>query len=263
MELTPREQKIYRALYAQEVFTLKDVDKILKNYKQTLRVVKSILNKKYIQKVKRGLYVVIPYGTAPDKENKYAPDKYLIASKLIKPYFFSHHSALEIHGVANSVFFTVFLSSDKGARVFTYKDTTYNTIKTSYFFGLQDKIYSHRKIKVSNKERTFLDCLRSLKYAGGLEEFFKSVTGFSSLDTKKLQLYLKKFNEKSLYQRTGYILELLKDEFRVKESFLEKLKKQVTKKTYYLDPLMKGSCKKIKEWNLMVPKNIKELMQVA
>lgn len=263
MKLTPREQKVYKALYTQEIFNLKEIGKILKNYKQTLRVVKSLLDKKYIQKIKRGLYVIVPYEIAPDKENRYSPNKYLIASRLIRPYFFSHHSALEIHGVANSVFFTVFLSSDKGVRDFTYKNITYKTIKTSSFFGLQDKIYAHRKIKVSDKERTFLDCLRSLKYAGGLEEFLKSVTGFPSLDFKKLSLYLKKFNEKSLYQRTGYILELLKDEFRVKEIFLEKLKKQVTDKTYYLDSLTKGSCKKIKEWNLMVPKNIKELMQVA
>lgn len=263
MKLTPREQKIYKALYSQEIFTLEDVSQILKNYKQTLKVVKSLLNKQYIQKIKRGLYVIVPYAIAPDKENKYSPDKYLIASKLIKPYFFSHHSALEIHGVANSVFFTVFLSSGKGARTFTYKDITYRFIKTPYFFGLQDKIYSHRKIKVSDKERTFLDCLRSLKYAGGLEEFLKSVIGFPSLDSQKLSLYLKKFNEKSLYQRTGYILTLLKEELKIEKNLLEKLKKQVTNKTYYLDPIMRRKCKKVKEWNLMVPKNIKELIQVA
>ncbi len=41
-------------------------------------------------------------------------DKFLLGRKLVDPYFFSHHSALEVHGIANSAAFSaVYLSSPK------------------------------------------------------------------------------------------------------------------------------------------------------
>jgi len=68
--------------------------------------------------------------------------------------------------------------------------------------------------------------------------------------------YLKRFDETALYYKTGFILEYL-DELSPPRDFLNKIKKKVSKKVYYLD---KDKASKFNgKWNLMIPKNFEEL----
>ena len=257
MRLTPEEQKLYKALYASRVFTTKDVKKLVKPQK-AFTYIHRLSKKGYFKKIKKGLYAIVPYEVAPDTKNKYQPEPKLIAIKLITPYFLSHHSALELHGIANSVFSQLFISSTKQFKKFSYQSYAYTPIYTKHTFGITKKGYYGVNINVTDLERTFLDCIRQLKYVGGVEEFVKSVTSITHLNYKRLILYLQKFDEKSLYAKTGYFLGLLKDELHVPKKVIEELKGKVGKKTYYI-----GKGKYVKEWNLIVPKNIDELMKVA
>ncbi len=64
-----------------------------------------------------------------------------------------------------------------------------------------------------------------------------------------------------MYHRTGFILDRLKSELNVPQDILESIKDNLSKRTYYLHPGTKGVYKK--EWNIIVPENITELMKVA
>lgn len=261
MRLTPKEQKLYKALYASRIFNTKDVKKYIKKPQKAFFYTHKLLKKGYIKKIKKGLYAIVPYEVAPDTKNKYQPEPKLIATKLVRPYFLSHHSALELHGIASSVFFQVYISSFKQFKKLSYQGFTYIPVYTKHTFGITKTKYYGVDINVTDLERTFLDCIRQLKYAGGIEEFIKSIMSLSHLNYKKLMFYLKKFNEKSLYIKTGYFLGLLKEEMHVPKHIIEKLKKKVGKKKYYIEK--KGKQKYVRGWNLIVPKNIKELMKVA
>lgn len=219
------------------------------------------MEKKYVKRIKSALYAVVPYEVAPDTKDKFQPEPKLIATKFVTPYFLSHHSALELHGIANSVFFNIYISSTKQFKKLSYQDYVYIPITTKHIFGVQELNYYGIKVKVTDLERTFLDCARQLKYAGGIEEFIKSLMSATHFNHEKLWLYLKKFDEKSLYAKAGYFLELLKEELGVPEKVIKKLRKKRGKKVYYLEK--KGKQKYVKKWNLMVPANIKELMKVA
>lgn len=252
--------KAYKELYKKEVFTLADLQEITKNYQVSKNTVHRLVKKGYAQRIKRGLYCIVPLETIG---KDYTPDRILIATKLAKPGFLSHHTALELHGTANTVFSTVFITSDHYAPDLEYKGTLHKTVQTKHFFGITSKHYAHYMVKVSDKERTLLDCLRQPDYAGGFEEIIKSMASTPSLDYEKLCDYLKNFGEAALYTRTGYLLDLLKEDLRTPDHVLEEMKKHGTKHTYYLDTTKKKDCEYNKEWNLMTPKGIRELTRVA
>lgn len=261
MSLTPEEQKLYQALYSRRVFTIAEVKQIFKKDYKAFTYAHRLMKKGYSARIKSGLYAIVPYEVAPDLKRIFQPDPKLVASKLVQPYFLSHHSALEIHGVANSIFHQAYVSSPKQFKKVVYQNCSYISLTTKHLFGMTPVNHYGLKINVSDQERTFLDCLRQLKYAGGLEEFLKSIMGLSSLNYQKLLKYLHQFNEQSLYAKTGYLLELFQKEFQVKSPVLAQLQKKIGKKTYYLE--RKGKQKFIKKWNLIVPANIKELIQGA
>ncbi|MFQ6071623.1 MAG: hypothetical protein ACE5KT_02840 [Methanosarcinales archaeon] len=254
--LSPTEQKIYSNLYGTRVITLGDVIQLVGSYKKSADYIHRLAQKGYFQKIRKGVYAIVP----PNLVGKdFDADKILIASKLSDNYFISHHTALEIHGVAQSYFNTLFVSTNKRFTPLNYKNITINPVLTKYFFGIEKKDYLNQCITISDKERTILDCMRKIEYTGGWEELFKSFASFPYIDFDKMYEYLLKFKEYSLFSRTGFVFELLSEEIDTPSNFLKNIEKNVSKRKYYFDNYNKG--KLIKPWNLIVPKTIYELVR--
>ena len=152
---------------------------------------------------------------------EFSIDRILVASQLARPYFISHHTALEIYGVAQSYHNITYISTNKILRPFEFQNISYKIITTKYKFGIEQIQRGPLKINVSDRERTVLDCIRNIEYAGGIEELTKSISAFPGLNYKKLLEYLYLFKEKSLYHRTGFILDRLKSELNVPQDILK------------------------------------------
>lgn len=252
--LSPTEQLVYSLSFPKRVVNTEDVKEILGDSHKSADYITKLRQKGYFQKIRKGLYAVVP----PNHVGKeIRPDKFLVAAKVKKDYYLSYHSALELHGLAQSAYNTVWITTEDAVSPFSYQSINYKFVTTKYFFGLEKMNYSGVKIKVSDKEKTFLDCVRRIKYAGGLEELMKSLNTVPTLNWYKFIRQLEKFNEKALYQKSGFILEKLS--LSVPEKVLDKLKNKVGKKTYYLDKKKNSSF--VSRWNLMVPESFEELMR--
>ena len=257
MSLSPTEQKIYSKLYPKRVINTKDVAQILGDLHKSADYITNLREKGFLQKIRQGVYTIVP----PDMiGKKYLPDKFLVAGNLKEEYYISHHSALELHGLAESIFNKVYITIRNYSRPLQYCDITYEFVSTKYFFGIDELKYKSTRLKVSDVEKTVLDCIRKIKYAGGLDELAKSFLGIPTLNYKKLLDYLKRFDETALYHKTGFILESL-DELSPPKDFLNKIKKKVSKKVYYLD--RDKASKFNRKWNLMIPKNFEELTRLV
>lgn len=255
---SPLEQKVYFSFYEKQIFRTPEIYKIIPNKKTARQILSRLKNKGFIIQIRRSIFAIVPaqlIGKVP------SVDKILIASKLTQPYFLSHHTALEIHGVAQSYHNIVYISTGKILKSFDFQNISYRFINTRYVFGTENILRGTLKIKISDRERTILDCIRNINNTGSIEEFIKSISAFPAIDYKKLSKYLALFNEKSLYHRTGYIFNILKDELNVPSVFMEDIKKKLSKRTYYL--LSKRNGVYIKEWNIIAPKNIEEMMKIA
>jgi len=51
---------------------------------------------------------------------------------------------------------------------------------------VEEKYYQGGKVRVSSKERTFIECINRIQYAGGWEECVKSLESLGGLNMEKL-----------------------------------------------------------------------------
>jgi predicted transcriptional regulator of viral defense system len=171
----------------------------------------------WIIRLKYGLYSissVIP-GISPLHE-------FQIATALVQPAAISHWSALNYHGMTEQVPQRVFAlttahlvprlrgkKSVHSHQGYPIGSTFYKfvQIKSEYFFGITDTWVNESKVKVTDKERTCLDCLMFPEYAGGFYEVLSIFErNISKLDIEKLVQYALKLDTVTI-KRLGWILE--------------------------------------------------------
>ena len=170
MLITPTEQKIYRHFYRKGIFSLEECIKFLNsNYRATLVATKNLVSKKYILKIRRGLYYVIPYSQTNNWFKGFEPNQFIIASCLVKDAFISHNTALEFHGLTDKPISQVYLCSKQKIPDVKLGELNFYIIKTKYYFGFNEDLYKNVIVKVSDIERTIVDCLRNINFTSGLE----------------------------------------------------------------------------------------------
>ncbi len=251
--ISPTEQQVYKQFYKTKVLIIEDVSPFLKDYRKAVLALNGLSSKQYAKKIKRGLYSLIPFEESPDTEDKFSPDKILVANKFTSNSFLSHHTALEVHGAADKEMYAVFITTANRVPSLVYKGVKYLCIKTEHFFGFEQVEYSGCTINVSDKERTIIDCLRNVNYGYGFDEIKRAVPKLAPFDFEKMFSYLKKIDEVSLFARVGYTFSLLKTETAAPDWFLDRCRSSLTNRTYYLDITKKGNSRHFREWKLMVP----------
>jgi predicted transcriptional regulator of viral defense system len=260
--LTPNEQAVYLEVMKKKICSLEDINEVTGNYQTSRAVMSRLSGKGYVMRVHRGYYAGVP----PESVGmNYEVDRYILAHKVGNHGgALAYHTALELHGVAHSYFNTVYCLRPKSLRGFDFQGIEYRYIETKKLFGVFHLMREGIRIPVTDRERTFLDCIRRPDYCGGLEEVLKSLSTFHTIDVKAIDGYLGEFHEQSLMQKTGFVLTILKDELKVSEDYLDELRNRVREKIYYLAPRPKtGAGRLIGEWNLIVPRNLSEVTHYA
>lgn len=259
--LTPSEQVVYFEILKNRVMRLGDVVPFTRNYQSARSILMRLARKGYVLTVRGGIYAAVPLEYV---RSDYEPDRYVLAFRLAgNSGALAFHTALELHGVAHSYYNEVFLIN-KGIRNLEFQGVSYRFVRSARIFGVEHIVHEGIKICITDRERTFLDCLRKPDYCGGMEEFMKSIAGFHTIDTGILRDYLEKFGEQSLWQRAGFVLTLLEKDLRVPEEFLSVMRKRVGRRAYYLTHrLTPGTGKLDKNWNVIVPIKIDEVMRFA
>jgi predicted transcriptional regulator of viral defense system len=258
--MTPSEQRLYIIALERRVITTRDAIDAMGNGPATRKRLVYLTKKGYLIRIMRGLYGAVPpesIGT------EYEIDRYLIANRASRSSgALAFHSALELHGVANSILNEIYCIMCGRIHPFNFQGVDYRFINASEVFGTSPVIRQGIPVMVTNRERTFLDCIRRPELAGGINELLMSLGTFHTIDTLILGEYLGRFDERSLLQRTGVILSLLQEDLRIPEEFLAGIRTGVSKNVYYLTPGMtRGLGRLDKEWNVIVPLNIEEVMR--
>jgi len=251
-------QQVYQTALRNKFITSSEAKDIVGNANTARIILSRLFGRGQLLRVRGGLYAAIP----PERVGmEYEVDRYpLIDKALGAKGALAFHSALELHGVAQSSFTTVFYLSEKSVRPFEFQEILFKVIRTERLFGTMPLFRNEVQLNVTDKERTFLDCIRRPDLCGGLEEYLKSFEGFVQLSPARLLDYLERFGDLSLYQRAGFVLTLLRNELKVPEDLLEVLRSRVGKVRF---PLVPGSRKDDSrldaEWKVLVPKNLEEM----
>lgn len=198
-----------------KVFTTQDAERALGWSKADLHAVLfRLVGKGKLIRIKRGLFCLVPPGSSSFKRG-YPQNWFLIAKALAgdKPYFISHYSAMQLHGMTGESIQTLFISRPVERRV--PKDlripVRFVTIPQKRFWGLEEKwVTNEDKVHVSDLERTALDILDRPDLSGGISEIARGLwLTKKQINGSRLLEYAKRFDSSAAVKRLGYLMENL------------------------------------------------------
>ena len=158
-----------------------------------------------VKTVRRNLHVVVEPTTGSP-----VADKFEIATKIAEDSYVGWHSALEYHGLAHQAFYNIYVGSGKRFSKFNFEGTDYEYCSSPVPPTEENGIVTpagNPYVRVSDIERTVIDCIDRIERAGGLEELLHCLEGLTYLNEEKFLKYLAAYNKAFLYQKAGFILE--------------------------------------------------------
>ncbi|MFH2117300.1 MAG: transcriptional regulator [Bacillota bacterium] len=244
--------KGYQELVQNIIFDFNDVLDVFKHKATAYGALSRLEKQGFIKKVRNNLYV----SMNPVTQTAYAT-KYQIGSSINKNAYISHVSALEYYGYQNQVGYICYISSSNRFNSFEFEGITYKQVSIKSKKGVISPPYT-QMIKITDIEKTVIDSIQSIGSIIKLEELIYSLEMIPKLDEKKLIEYLEAYNIQALYQKTGYLLSLFNDIFKLSISFFELIKSKLHKSVVYLSEDAKQDGFFIKTYQLVVPKWLAE-----
>lgn len=243
--------KNYEAVIELGCFSLKELAKKLNCCIPTAAsLIQQYLKNGYIERVRRDLYVAISIETKQPMLSRYQ-----IGSRLAEDAYISHHSAFEVYGYANQVFYEVYVATKTRFTDFMYNGILYHRVAPKR----NADIGKINGVAVSSVEQTVIDSICDMEKIGGLEETIRSILLIPSLNADKLLKALENTNNGFVYQKCGYILEGLNDSLHLPDSFFAECEKHTSNAKRYLTKEHTGYIQH-KKWKLFGPENIKSIV---
>lgn len=239
-------------IYKLRVFTLNDVmHKLKMTHSAAAGALVRWQTQGIIKMVRRNLYAVIdPMTDTP------IADKYELASCITETSYVGWHTALEFHGVAHQPFYNTFVGNGKRFNNFHFEGNNYEYCSSPFEASEENGIISpigNPYVRVTDIERTIVDCCDRIDRAGGPEELLHCMESINLINEDKLTKYLALYNKTFLYQKVGYIMEHSQDNNHVSKAFIEACRNKGaihTKRLTNTD----DSNSYVSRWKLYVPK---------
>ncbi len=190
----------------------------IQNYLETLA------NNELITRIEKGKYCRI-----------YIKDKYILGSKIIDGGVISHQSALALHNVDLDIPGEVYVSSchQKTNKVLSGTRINFIRIRPHKDFGSMKINRFNLDIRVTDIEKTILDCLDLPRYVRSYKKFLNCVTSLH-LDQQKLLEYGFRMQNFSLLKRLAYLFD---SDNPIKYSeFLHNIEPKLNQRYTLLDP---------------------------
>ena len=234
-------------IYRLRVFTLQDLQKATGIALQTLVAMVYRWQKQgLIVAVRKGLYCAVDLASGDA-----VADRYEIGSKISETAHIAYHTALEFHGLAHQPFYRAYIMSSSRFRAFDFEGINYEYCRETIGEAGVYTPLGNPKVRVTDVERTLVDCIDRLNRCGGIEELLHCMEGISLLDEKKIREYLDMYDKTFLYQKTGFLLELVQAQCGISDSLIDYCKSKGTSGVTKLTG--EDSDTYIKEWNFYVP----------
>jgi predicted transcriptional regulator of viral defense system len=220
------------------------------------RVLPYYLKTDRLLSIRRGLYAVIPPNQTAET---LMLDSYLVAGNAAPDAVLAYHSALELHGVAYSVFGQLTYLTAQKNKPFEFQGSWFQAIrfpqalKNYPDFCIETIDRQRVKIKMTNLSRTFVDVLDRVELSGGWEEVCRSIRKIVVLNIEEVIQYCLQLGNASLAAKVGYFLEQREGAFAVSSEQLKPLLAAKPKGPQYVSRNSHEKCQLIKKWNLLMP----------
>ena len=156
---------------------------------------------------KKGLYIIVPLDIGVKGADSFIMHNFVIASKLVEPYYIGYWSALNYYGFSDQIPATTFIATTKAKKGLNVLDTSYLFVQVSKsrFFGTADIRIEGEKVKISDRNKTIADCLDHPEHGGGMDEIARSIYfSIEEIDITKIVKYAQKMGNVTIIKRLGY-----------------------------------------------------------
>lgn len=183
-----------------------------------------LARKGWLQRARRGLYLVNPGRRGPDA----VPDRdpLRLGAHLVDPYYFGYATAAELLGLLPQAGSTYYVVTPSRTAVSPPGPSRFRFVRCppSRLFGIATVRRREELLRVSDPERTVLDVLDRPEFSGGLPGAVQVLSSAKPrLDWARLARYLARFGNRSLRLRLGYLLEGVRPEVVVPEPWIRRL----------------------------------------
>lgn len=242
-------KKYLEEFHQLRIFHKKDVLLFTKDDNAAKELLRRYKKMGLISQIRRDLY------STNDLANKVTlATKFEIASQITPSAYLSYHAALEYHGLANQVFYELYVSSEERFSNFEYEGISYTYCKSGISLGIVNPPMDSM-VKVTDMERTVIDCIDSINRSGGLEELVMCFSLITYLKEERLLTYLEAYQKQFLYQKAGFILSYFQQEMKLSDDFFTECRRKIGKSIRYLTDIS-DSKTYYREWKLYAPENI-------
>ncbi|MCD8286129.1 MAG: hypothetical protein LUD50_02755 [Clostridia bacterium] len=231
------------------IFTLEEAAEEFDTKGALYGALKRAMERREVKKLTGGLYCAVDQDTGCP-----VVDRFEIATKLRPGGYCAYHTALEYYGLAKPLRSEVQIVSSRQGRPVTIDGTEYKTYMCSYNAGIMES-YWNAPVRVTDVERTIVDCLDRLDLGGGLQEVFRALCKVRYADEDKLLQYLEGYNLKFLYKKAGYILSVIHPSY-LSASFIKLCQERTSSRMDDIRPLKSMPTVFSSDWNLYVPSYI-------
>lgn len=237
---------------SQAVFKTRDIEHLFPSERSMQNRLKSLMEENRVARIKNGLYATVNPITGSIFANRYE-----IGTALVPDGYIGYHSALEFFAYGNQMFSEVQVFSKKRTAPFIYEGLEYRFYNPPIDGGIL-LLERNGEIRVTNIERTVVDCIDRLDLCGGIEEVVIALGEIHVLDEKVVLSYLNTYDKKSLFQKAGFLLSAMKKN-ELSPTFFEECRLNVPNRVCDIRENRKLPYSFSKEWNLLYNDSSMEL----
>lgn len=205
---------------------------------QTRKALSRLENKGWLQRLERGLYLLIPLEAGPD--GNWSEDPLVIATQLAPGGAAAYWSALHYWNLTEQVPRIIFVQNV--SRRFSARSEIlgvryqFVTIKQERFFGILTQTSNRLTFRITDREKTIVDSLARPELCGGMMLVAESLRSSGGVDWNKLNTYLERFGSGAVYKRLGYLIERLGIDIPNGDHMLEEWHGKLTQGIAWLEP---------------------------
>jgi len=182
-------------------------------YAATAALLSQMVRKGWLVRLVPGRYLIVPLEAG--LESVPMTDRYVIARQVLAPlpYYISYASAMEIHQMTTQPINTVYVTVPRQRASRLIAGVWYRFIYASQrsFWGWEDVwVTDQEQVRVSDLEKTVLDCAARPDLCGGITELAKGIwLRKSDLNEERLVSYAQRLGHRAAARRLGFLLETL------------------------------------------------------
>ena len=254
INISEEQQRFIRLLddFEIEIFNLGEIESLVGVKFQNLNIVlENLASKNFLTRIERGKYCRSNFRN----EN-------VIGCFLAKEGTVSYWSALNKHGLTsrfpNSIFIqTAYKKKEKIVQGTLYK---FIWVSSGKMTGIITEGYGNNAFRITDIEKTIIDCFDLPEYSGGLEELLPAFAN-ADLSGEKLIEYSKAVHNKAALKRMGFIAELL--DKKGMKSFIRYAKSELNKSYDVFDPLGERIGEPMGSWKLRMNMTIPQIVSTC